>query len=219
MKNVGFASSVALALLSLAIPHTALAQGYAKGNYQFILDDEIPKSVEFESRADEKGNATGYLTFIDQAPIPDPIDDDDEETYSEYKPHELYAKVELDRMTTEKNIAVMTGTVVDSSHRSFYGKRVQLVVQDNGLTLERPDRISWSFCRPVTNGWVPSDAEVKDDDGAYLRWWATDAEQKDDVGVPSRSLLPEGEDRCEVLFAAYTFADILKWEGDIIVEP
>lgn len=219
MKNIGFASGAALGLLIFAAPHLALAQGYARGNYQFILDDEIPKSTEFESRADEKGNAAGYLAFLDHAPIPDPIDEDDEETYFEYTPREFYAKVQFDRMTTEKNISVMTGTVVDSSHRSFYDKRVQLVVQDNGVNFERPDRISWSFCRTFRNGWVPADAELDRDDGAYLSWWATDAERKDDVGIPSRNLLPEGEERCEVRFATYTFADLLKWEGDIVVEP
>lgn len=112
----------------------------------------------------------------------------------------------------------MSGTVRDSSHKTFIGRWVQLVVEDNALNRELPDRITWSFCgsRPVT--WVPSDAERDFDDGAYLRWWATDAERDDDVGIPSKDLLGN-ETSCPVdPLWFYTFPEIRKWEGDIVVQ-
>ena len=38
----------------------------------------------------------------------------------------------LDSLTIENNRAVMGGTVTDSSNRSYIGRWVQLVVEDNG---------------------------------------------------------------------------------------
>lgn len=205
MKGLGFAS---ILVLSLTIPQPAAAQA-ANGSYWFLLEDDLVKYVEFEARGDEKGNATGFMTFTDQAVISD----------GEQK-SEFYIKAELDGLTVEKNRAVMSGTVLDSSHWSYVGTWVQLVVEDNAENREAPDRLTWAFCRPQEQGWIPSDAERPDDDGAYLRWWATDAERDDDVGVPSPDLLPKDEKGCRVHpLWTYSFADILKWEGDIVVAP
>lgn len=68
-------------------------------------------------------------------------------------------------------------------------------------------------------GW-PAPARKQDDDGAYLRWWATDAEREDDVEIPSRNLLPGDDPGCPAYpFSVHAFANVLKWEGDIIVRP
>jgi hypothetical protein len=200
MKVLGFAVLV----LSLTVPREAAAQA-ASGIYHFLLEDEQVKYVEFEATTE-----TGYMTFTDQALI-----SDDEVT------SELYIKAELDDLTVEKNRAVMNGTILDSSHKSYVGTWVQLVVEDNGRDdPERPDRLTWAFCRPREGGWIPSDAERKDDDGAYLRWWATDAERDDDVGVPSPDLLSNDEKGCRIdPLWSYSFAHVLKWKGDIVVEP
>lgn len=215
MKNFGFASASALFLLSLAAPQQAAAQSSATGNYRFILDDEMEKTVAFEARSDERGGTAGQLTLTDTAKLPDT---DEEEPPSRELPSELVIKASIDQLTVDKNRALMSWIVRESSHESYIGRWVQLVVQDNGR--ERPDQLVWRFCKPQGKGWVPSDAELEKDNGAYLRWWATDAERKDDVGIPSVNLLPEEDKGCPVLpLAAYTFADILKWDGDIVVEP
>lgn len=221
MKSPGFVSVSALFLLSL-IPSLATAQeagASASGSYRFILEEEdSTKSIEFEARAEGKGLATGQMTFIDQAKIPD-VDDDVENPYLYDTPPELYIKAGIDRMEIEKNRAVMSGTVTESSHKTFIGKSVQLVVEDNAGNRELPDRLSWSFCRSRTVGWVPSDAERKEDDGAFLHWWATDAERDDDVGIPSKDLLA-GETSCPLYpLWSYIFPDLYKWEGDIVVQP
>ena len=185
MKSIGFASISALFLLSFTAPRPATAQTVgpsASGSYWFLLEDELVKSVEFSATTDAKGITTGQMTFTDQAKISDV--DDVEDPGQGDAPPEFYIKANLDGMTIEKNRAVMSGTVMDSSHRNYIGRWVQLVVEDN-RELRVPDNLTWWFCRPQSLGWVPTDAELAFDDGAYLRWWATDAERKDDVGVPS----------------------------------
>jgi hypothetical protein len=207
MKSVGFAS---ILVLSLTIPQLATAQT-ASGTYRFLLEDELIKSVELA--ADERG---GYLTFTDEAKV---LDGDDIEDPRRGDATPIYIKADFDGLTVEKNRALMSGFIVDSSHTSYIGTLVQLVVEDNVENSRIPDTLTWAFCKPRELGWVPSDAELKDDDGAYLRWWATDAERDDDVGIPSVNLLSNESD-CPVFPVwSYSMADIWKWEGDIIVKP
>jgi hypothetical protein len=217
MKGIGILSISALCLVSLAAPRPATAQtpgAAARGTYRFLLEDELLKSVDFDASTDDKGTATGYLTLTDEAAIPDV--DDPEDPRAGDAPKSFYIKADLDTLTVEKNRAVMGGTVRDSDHVNYIGRGVQLVVEDNGL--DRRDNLTWSFCKSQAPAWIPSDAELKSDDGAYLSWWATDAERKDDVGIPSVDLLRKGETSCPVYpLSTYSFADLLKWDGDMVV--
>ncbi|HVG11149.1 MAG TPA: hypothetical protein VNM67_25825 [Thermoanaerobaculia bacterium] len=201
---------MSILVFSLTIPQLAAAQS-ASGTYRFLLEDDLVKSVEFA--ADERG---GDMAFADEAKIPD---DDDVENPRRGDGIPLFVKAGLDRVQVEKNRALMTGIVRDSSHKIYIGTLVRLVVEDNVENPRVPDTLTWTFCKPRERAWVPTDAEVKDDDGAYLRWWATDAERKDDIGVPSQDLL-SSEGDCPVFPVwSYSMADLVKWEGDIIVKP
>jgi hypothetical protein len=203
----------ALILLSLATPIHALSS--ARGSIRFVMEDGLSKTVEFEASKDEKGTTTGSLTFNDEARVPD--SDDPEGSGDSFT---LSLKAQLDDSTFEKNRAILSGAILDSNHKTYIGKRVQIVVEDNGLDPKVPDQFNWIFCGWRAGGWIPSDAELAYDDGAYLSWWATDAERKDDVGIPSVNLLPKEGAFCPVFpIWLYTFADLQKWEGDIIVEP
>lgn len=203
----------AVFLLGLSTPVHALST--ARGSARFVMQDRLSKTVEFSVSKDERGTTTGSLTFSDEARIPDT--DDPEDNADGFA---LSYKAEIDDSTFEKNRAILTGTVIDSTHRTYIGKRVQFVIEDNGVDPKIPDQLTWMLCAWRAGGWIPSDAERDYDDGAYLRWWATDAERDDDVGIPSVDLLPKETVSCPVWpLWSYTFADILKWEGDIIVEP
>ena len=217
MKSPGVLSFAGLLVLSLTAPQWAHAQS-ARGSYRFILEDEQIKSVDFDATTDGKGFTTGQMTFTDEAKLADV--DDPEDPRAGDPPPQFYIKATLDGMTVEKNRALMSGTVLDSSHKTYIGKWVQLVVEDNGNNLDVPDHLTWTFCQPQRQGWVPSDAELDRDDGAYWSWWGTDAERKDDVGIPSPSLLPKEEKGCPVHpLWSYAFANVSKWDGDIIVQP
>jgi hypothetical protein len=190
----------------------------ASGTYRFVLEDDRSKSVEFNATSDERGATTGQMTFTDEAGVserdPDGVVDEREEP-----PSPFFMTANLDSLKIERNRAVMGGTITDSSIRSYIGKWVQLVVEDNGDGREEPDNLSWCFCQPEEGGWVPADAE-RADDGAYWKWWATDAEREDDKGVQSTNIVPGNKTSCKIFaLSAYPFADVRNGEGQIQVQP
>lgn len=216
MKSMGAVSLGMLFFVGVATAQTAGPS--ASGTYRFVLEDRVVKSLDFSVSKDERGRVTGQMRYVDPTPVPDT--DIDEDPRPGDAPPEFSMIATFDSLTVERNRAVMNGIVRESSHRSYVGKFVQLVIEDNGNDSRVPDRLTWSFCKPKPTGWVPSDAERQDDDGAYLHWWATDAERRDDVGIPSPNLLPAEEWSCPVLpISLYSYADVLEWSGDLVVQP
>ena len=219
MKTIACASMFVLFLMILATPCTSAAGPSASGSYRFLLEDDFSKYVEFHASSDERGTTTGQMTFRDEARIVEQ-DVDGVGGHPDDPPAEFYLTANLDSLTIEHNRAVMGGTVTDSSNRSYVGRWVQLVVEDNGDGRETPDKLSWCFCKPEEGGWVPSDAEVRDDEGAWWKWWATDAELRDDAGVQSRNIIPGNKTGCQILpLSVYEFADVRIGEGQIQVQP
>ena len=207
-----------LCFVFLATPLLASAQsGVASGRFKFIMEDELLKSFEFEARGEERGGATGFMQFDDEAKVLFQDVDGTGDVPKE-EPVPFFMKADFETMTIEKNRAVINGVVRDSSYRSYIGKFVQLVVEDND-GVEVPDQFVWSFCTPEPGGWIPQDAEDPNDWGAFLSWWATDAERKDDVGIPSPNLIPGNLKSCKVFpLRAYEFATFLKGEGAISIK-
>lgn len=209
------ASFLMLCFVFLVMPSLASAQT-AAGQFKFIMDDELMKYLEFDARAGERGGATGYMLFTDEAKIEfQDVDGTGEKPRDEQVPFSL--KAEFDAMTVEKNRAILSGLVRDSSYPSYIGQWVQLVIEDND-GIEVPDKFVWTVCTQEPGGWIPSDAEVKDDKGAFLSWWATDAERRDDVGIPSPNLIPGSTKGCKVhSLQSYEWAPILKGDGVISI--
>ena len=210
---------IGLVTASASLPASAQTSGpSASGSYRFVLEDEFSKSVEFSATSDERGATTGQMTFRDEAGIVEQ-DVDGGGGHGEETPSEFYMTANLNSLTIDRNRAVMGGTVTDSSNRSYVGKFVQLVVEDNGDGREEPDKLTWCFCQPEEGGWVPADAEMERDEGAWWKWWATDAEVKDDAGVQSTNIIPGNKTSCTVFpLSTYPFADI-RGEGQIQVQP
>lgn len=234
MKRVLIAAMLTLSLLSLSPLRPSEAQtkgGVAEGRFWFTTNDGVTRYVEFNAVGNGDGGGSGGMIFNDTSKIPDDGNDGDPPPRPPASPSEFYIKADFDTMTVVDNrefkggvVAVMGGVVRESSHKSYVGRWVQLVVEDNA-DRRLPDRLSWSLCRVEPGGWVPSDydREFYDkevDRGASMSWWATDAERKDDVGIPSRSVIPGQSKGCAVNpVAAYDFDYInaAKWEGDIVV--
>lgn len=217
MRTRVCASLFVMFLAFLATPLPASAQaGAASGRYKFIMEDELIKSFEFDARTDERGGTTGFMQFSDEAKIEFQDVDGTGEPPSD-EPVPFFMKADFETMTIEKNRAVLNGVVRDSSYRSYIGKFVQLVVEDND-GIEVPDKFVWSFCTPEPGGWIPQDAEDPRDQGAFMSWWATDAERKDDVGIPSPNLIPGNLKSCKVYpLRSYEFAPFLKGDGAIVI--
>ena len=214
MKIKAFASILALFLLCIAAPQAVNAQS-ASGAYQFSFEDGYTKYVEFDARKQTDGSTVGQLSLSDEATLYHYDLDgagDPEEKYAGF-----YIKADLDGLVVDKNQAVMSGTVRDSSVRSLIGQRVLLTVEDNGDNSKEPDKLTWGVYQPVNRTWTPSDAELKEDPGVGLRWEATDAERKDDQGIK----MPRDESITTQSYpiASYAFVDVDRGAGEILVRP
>lgn len=223
MKRVFCVTMLALSLLifSTSRQSSAQSQQIAEGRISFTTEDDVTRFVEFSAVSYGEGKGSGRMTYNDTSEIPDEDRDDAPPPRRGEVPTEFYMTADFDAVTVEKNRAIMSGVVRESSHKTYVGKWVQLVVEDNAENREvSSDRLTWVLCRPEATGWVPSDSEWKDDRGAYLSWWATDAERKDDVGIPSKNLIPGSATSCpRYTLSAYDYLAPYKWEGDIVVRP
>jgi hypothetical protein len=206
-----------LFIVSLFVPSAHASSGpSASGTYKFVLADNFSKTVEFSASSDERGTTTGQMTLRDEAGVAEQ-DVDGEGGEMEDPKSAFYMTASLDSLKIENNRAVMGGTITDSSNRSYIGRWVQLVVEDN---TDGKDNLSWCFCKPEAGGWIPADSEVKNDEGAWYKWWATDAEVRDDAGVQSENIIPGNKKSCDTLpLTAYEFAEMKSGEGQIQVQP
>lgn len=179
MKSIIGGSIIALLLVCLALPGLVLAgpeASSATGSFKFALEDGETRFVEFTANQAD-GQAAGEMTFSD--PVAVPVDDPD----NTEKPNSpgVLVKAKFDCLNVTDNRAVMSGEIYESNVPNNIGLRVLLVIEDNGA---ENDRLTWGVYQQPGK-WVPTDAELDDDKGASLKWWATDFERKDDVGVPS----------------------------------
>jgi hypothetical protein len=158
------------------------------------------------------------MTLSDEAPIFYQDVDGTGDIRSKDADKGFYLKAELDGLVVNKNQAVMSGTIRDSSIADLIGQRVLLAVEDNGDNSRVPDKLTWGIYKPVEKTWTPTDAELKDDNGAGMRWLATDAELKDDPGVvyPKKD---EAVNTQSFPAASYSYLDVERGAGDIKVQP
>lgn len=216
MRTLRFTSLLAMLLTIFAAAQTAAAQSAASGSYQFTLTtDKYLKTVEFSAQTLADGSASGSIYFTDQAVITVQDVDGTGKDATRFAGYDL--KVDVDGLVVNKNQAVVSGTVSSSSVLEFVGQRVLLTVEDNGDNTRVPDHLTWGVYKQVKRDWVPSDAELKEDPGVGLRWWATDYEVKDDRGYQ----MPRDESITAQSnpIVAYDFVDAANTAGDIRVSP
>ncbi len=218
MKSIIRTSLLALSLLGLsAAPRAASAQtggSSAAGSIKFLSPDGFEKRLEFSAVGDAGGNATGKMTFGGAEEIPEQDVDGTGRAGFGGKVEDLRVEAEFDGMVVEGNRAVLSGRVTACNLGEYIGRRVLLVVEDNG---EKADKLSWSFSKPAEGGWTPTDAELEKDEGALLTWVATDAEREDDKGVPMPNKSLEVGPQSFPL-SSHDFADVTSMEGDIQVK-
>lgn len=218
MKMILRNALFALFLLALTSTHSVNAQS-ADGSFKFV-ENNFTKIIEFRAVSTKEGGADGQMIFRGPATIPRQDVDGDGNTDFSGRLESLDMDVSFDRMVVEKNKAVMSGMVVNSNVREYIGRHVLLTVEDNGdgTDPKMPDKFTWGFYKKLDLWWTPTDAEVKDDRGAYYTWWATDYERKDDVGYamprpkdpPSAQSFPS---------TSYTLVNIITGDGNLTVYP
>lgn len=214
MKNIIGAFIMAFAAVCLALPSLVLADAAgdaATGSFKFAMEDGETRFVEFKATELADGQAEGEMTFSD--PVAIPIDDPDDPERP--KTPGVMVRAKFDCMDTVKNTAVIGGEIVESNVPSAIGQRVLLVIEDNGVDGAN-DRLMWGIYQaPPAKPWIPTDAELEDDRGAFLKWTATDFELKDDVGIP---MPPSKLVQCRTFpGGAYDFPEIKYQSGDLQV--
>ena len=221
MKKMAPASFLVLLLIICVSPRIGSAQtpgSSASGSYRFLLEDEYMKFIEFDAMTDAEGVSKGMMSFTDEAGVMEQdVDGTGDQPPGDQVPFSMRA--EFDTLIVEKNRALMSGVIIDSNLGQYLRRWVQLVVEDNGDNREIPDKIVWRICQQPPGYWIPTDAEVPGDRGAWLSWWATDAERKYDVGIPSKSYISGEMKGCEVYttLQPYEFAFVSRGEGYIVV--
>ncbi|HEY9404469.1 MAG TPA: hypothetical protein VIQ24_17555 [Pyrinomonadaceae bacterium] len=223
MKTIVRATMFALFLLTFATlnPTNAQTPGTsADGSFKFSMDNDYFKTMEFRAFVEKDGSTTGSMIFSGPETIPDQnVDGDDNKEFSG-RLASLDMEVDLDTLVVDKNKAVMSGTIRSCNIYEYVGRRVLLTVEDNGdgTSTRALDKFTWGFYRTIERTWVPTDAEQKEDKGAYLRWWATDAERKDDIGYE----MPRQNDRVDTRTfpnTAYSLINIEYGDGGLTVRP
>ena len=213
------AAALRLLLLVCALPLAATAKKggpSAEGSVR-LSGDGINDSIEFSAAADEDGNATGQMTFAESAAAPAR----DAGVSGAPRPagarRAVAFSAALDCLSVVNNKAVMSGVVTQSTPAGYAGRRVVLVVLDNGdgEGAGRRDRLTWGVYGQSERNWLASDAEVENDPGAGRTWIATDAERADDEGEPSDKA--EATTCKNLPLSAFSLIELKQGEGDIRV--
>ena len=223
IKSIACASILALSMLiSPTSPSTASAQtggSVADGSIRYSLEDGLTKYIEFSAVANSDGSATGRVTFSGAVEIPDQDVDCNGDGGFSGRLENLQIDVDVDGMVVDRNRAVMSGVVRGATLSDYIGQRVLLVVEDNGAGIEDRDgdKFSWGLYKPAEEGWIPSDADLREDNGWQLTWIATDADRRDDEGI---QITRGWSLNCQTFpLSSYDFADIAEGTGDIQVRP
>jgi hypothetical protein len=218
MTRVVVASLLLLSLLSLILPGSSVAHTKgpaANGSFQVLMGDGKREEIEFDARAASDGNVTGEITFrqtpTDEAAAKSKLDGESGETVPDF-----YAKAACDCLTVKGNEAVLSGTITESSVKSYIGRKVLLVVQEgHSLTPPVRDKLTFGFYRNTAKGWVETDEERPEEQTPAPNWVATDAERPEDVGI----LAQKSEDiTCESFpILSYSFIGEKQGKGKIQV--
>jgi hypothetical protein len=208
--------SVVLLSLFLAPLTVAETEGpSANGSFRVSVGSGVSRDIQFEARLAKDGSTTGEINFQDDGALPTTARNTaDAEPGGEARA--FYARASCDCLVIKGVEAVLGGTIMESSHKNWIGRRVVLVVQD-GDSLDPPlrDKLTFGFYRKNTKSWLASDAERPDEQGPAPTWVATDAERNDDTGVLS---IKNEEVTCESFpISSYSFITAKEGKGKIQV--
>ena len=184
----------------------------AKGKFEIIATEGVPsRSIEFNAQMTVDGKTVGEVVFQDTSATDQSRDNNDNE-----KP--LYVRAECDCLIVRANKAVISGSIVQSTLDSYIGRRVLVVVQDNGGSVNplKHDKVTYGLYRLVNRNWVIADAE-RPDESSPVSLIATDAERPDDIGVLADHQQDIG---CSTFpLSSFSFIDASSSHGTVKVRP
>lgn len=217
MKRSACASLITIFLVGLILPSViAFDDGLpsAVGHYQISISDQPTRIIDFNARLERDGSTAGEMTFQDSPGSSGSTATDELTSKDATQPFIL--KANFDCLTVNGNSAVMSGNVTQASSERYLGRRVLLVVQDNGHGVEpaKRDKLTWGLYRTPADNPLTTDVERPDEPGGAT-WVATDAERADDIGM---LLQKNTEIGCHSFpLSAFSFVDSRQGRGNIQV--
>ena len=204
MRRYRLAAATAIALLIFATAPAVFA-GNANGHFQGT-DGANVKNVDFTAAGGLNGSGSGNIVLAGPVDLPS-----DEDNPSQVKGHvdNFTLHADVDCVNVNGNRAAVSGIVKQSSVDGYVGKRLLLVVEDNGSA---GGRFTWATYNASPITWTPADAERPGDAGWAFSWYVSDAERSDDTPVLNKR---ESGVNCQSLSLA-SF-DLLPANGTISV--
>jgi hypothetical protein len=216
MKTLRYA--IALAITGLGIvPSLFAADSSASGGFHAVSPGGT-MNIEFNARTtDANGSGDGNMTFSGPGELPN-TGEDNGQTGSIA---DLKLKIDFDCVRIDQNRAAMSGLVRDANVNGYVGRRIILAVEDGGEGSKADnDKFTWGVYNTSRPNWLPSDSELKFDDGWTRTWIATDAERPDDRGILITRDSRESQADCRSFaLAAYSLIDLPQGSGNIQVKP
>ncbi|HEV7682701.1 MAG TPA: hypothetical protein VGO68_11300 [Pyrinomonadaceae bacterium] len=186
----------------------------AAGHFQISIDNEPTKIIDFNARLGSDGIAFGDMSFTFNPSSSDSKPDG--EAGPQEKATPFFLKANFDCLIVKGNKAVMGGSVTQASSERYLGRRILLVVQDNGhgTTPALGDKLTWGVYKAPSESGLATDNERPEDLGAG-NWVASDAERPDDLGFISQKNEPVG---CQSFpLSAFSFLNAREGHGNIRV--
>ena len=184
---------------------------------RFQIESEGPtRLIEFHATRSIDGRVSGEAIFRDDSVV---NVEKPSEAVSSDAAQSFFLKADFDCLVINKNKAVMSGSITDSSSRHYVGRRVLVVAQDNGGATDssKTDRLTWGIYLSDKKWWVASDSERPADEVSQLSWIASDSERADDEGVPSDKEQIVG---CQSFpLSSFSFINAKQGHGRVRVRP
>jgi hypothetical protein len=186
------------------------------GSFQFSIAGAQTSNIDFSVTQLRDGTTLGEMTFAQDRPEGNQGSPETDQGTSSSR---FFLKAQLDCLVVSKTKAIISGAISEASVKSYIGRRVILVVEDNSREAngKKPDRLTWGVYRVPKQDWLASDSERPDDAGVAPTWVAQDVERVDDAGVLSTQ--SEGIGCSSFPLSAFSFVDERSGHGKIHVSP
>lgn len=188
----------------------------ASGSFQFTVAGGQTSNIDFSVTQLRDGTTLGEMTFAQDRPEGSQASPETDQGTSSGR---FFLKAQFDCLVISNSKAIISGAVSEASVKSYLGRRVILVVEDNSQAGngKKQDRLTWGVYRTPKQDWLRTDSERPEDSGVAPTWVAQDVERFDDAGVLSMQNEVVG---CNTYpLSAFSFVDERSGHGKIHVSP
>jgi len=117
--------------LLVSTNHVTSAEGEgpaASGSFQYSTAGGLTSNIEFSATLQRDGSTLGEMTFTQDRPEGNQTS---QETDPPTSSSRVFLKAQFDCLAINQSKAIISGAVSEASVKSYIGRRVLLIVQDN----------------------------------------------------------------------------------------